>query len=152
MVDIVKFREMLLELHERINKAAGDGRIVKGVVIAVREGHMIKKLRDKEGVFLCANYPDCTGRGDADNLESQNRVLLFLLEKVPSGHHTDEEELQHYARMQRLFLLLRDELLRMEGFCGELAQGEGGMNIEWEYDIFGGWNGLSVSLNIEDHD
>ena len=24
------------------------------------------------------------------------------------------------------------------------------LTIEWEYDIFGGWNGLSVSFTLED--
>lgn len=151
MIDIVKFREILLELRARTNLASGEERIT-GVAMAVREGHMIKKLKDKEGIWLCANYPDATDTGNTDMHSSQNRVLLFLLEKVASGQHTDEEELLHYARLQRLFLLLRDELRNRESYCGEFASNGADMKIEWEYDIFGGWNGLSVSINLEDYD
>ena len=78
-------------------------------------------------------------------------VLIFLLEKVPSGQQTDEAELQHYARIQRMMRILRDALLENDAFCGELRSGDD-LLTEWEYDICGGWNGLSIGLDIEDFD
>lgn len=149
MIDIVRFREILLELRQRVNGKLGTP--IAGVVMAVREGHMQKKLRDKEGIWLCANYPDAELIGEADSHKDKNSVLIFLLEKVPSGKNTDEDELQHYAGMQRIMNLLKTELLEMDFACDDL-DADNGMLTEWEYDVFGGFNGLSVGLNLTDYD
>lgn len=149
MIDIARYREFLAELRERVNR---DSEVkIEGVAMAVREGHMAKKLKDRTGIQLCANYPDAQMQGGRDNHSDRNKVLLFLLEKVPSGQQTDEAELQHYARLQRMMRLLRYALLEMDGFCGELQTGED-LLTEWEYDVYGGWNGLSIGLNIQDYD
>ena len=47
--------------------------------------------------------------------------------------------------------ILRDALLENDAFCGELRSGDD-LLTEWEYDICGGWNGLSIGLDIEDFD
>ena len=70
---------------------------------------------------------------------------------MQSGQQTDEAELQHYARIQRMMRILRDALLENDAFCGELRSGDD-LLTEWEYDIYGGWNGLSIGLDIEDFD
>ena len=147
MIDIVRYREILAELREQVNKKSEEH--IEGIVIAVREGHMVKKLKDRTGIQLCANYPDAQMSGTFDNHSDRNKVLIFLLEKVPSGQQTDEAELQHYARIQRMMQILRDALLDMDAFCGELRFGSN-LLTEWEYDIYGGWNGLSIGLDIED--
>lgn len=149
MIDITRYREFLVELRERVNRQSDDH--IDGIVIAVREGHMMKKLKDRTGIQLCANYPDAQTQGNLDSHSDRNKVLLFLLEKVPSGQQNDEAELQHYARIQRMMRILRDALLEMDAFCGELRSGND-LLTEWEYDIYGGWNGLSIGLNIEDFD
>lgn len=150
MIDIVRFREVLLEIAQRVNTRA-DKYHIEGIVMAVREGHMQKKLRDKEGIWLCANYPDSELRGSEDSHLEKNQILLFLIEKVPSGRDNDEDELQNYARMQRLTKLLKEELLSGESFCGYF-QAEDGMTTEWEFDTFGGWNGLSIGVKVTDYD
>ena len=147
MIDIARYRELLAELRMKINE--GSEQQIEGVVMAVREGHMVKKLRERTGVQLCANYPDAQVSGNQDLRTDRNKVLLFLLEKIPSGTQTDEAELMHYAKMQRLMLKMRDALLSMNEFCGELRSGSDLM-IEWEYDVFGVWNGMSIGMNIED--
>ena len=147
MIDIKRYREWLIELKESINKAA-EGARIESVCLAVHEGHMIKKLRDRRGVQLCAKYPDAKTTGGIDNHSSDNDILLFLLEKVPSGQHDDEDELTHYARLQGLADALLQQLLEADTLCQDGEPGET-FNVEWEYDIFGGWNGLSVSFKLK---
>lgn len=149
MIDIQRYREMVLELKERVN--AKSETKIDGVAIAVSEKHLVKKLRDTAGLMLCANYPDAVSVGGGDLYTEHNALLLFLLEKVPSGKETDEEELLHYARIQRVMQLLKAELRGLDFVCGEVAGAEN-MTTEWEYDVYGGWNGMSVGLKLSDYD
>lgn len=151
MIDIKRFREWLVELKENINRQAEDIQI-EGIALAVREGHIIRKLRDRRGVILCAKYPDATTKGDGDNFCSDNDIVLFLLEKVPSGQQSDEDELAHYASLQQLMLALRDILMDSPFVCDNEMQVTSDLTIEWEYDIFGGWNGLSIGLKLQDYE
>ena len=149
MINIKRYREWLLELKEKLNRGSEDVK-VDGVVLAVHEGHLIRKLRDRRGIWLCAKYPDATVKGGADAFSTDNQMLLFLLEKVPSGQHSDEDELTHYASLQGLMDSLKTELLDGELMCDDSVRLTTNLTIEWEYDIFGGWNGLSVSFKLED--
>lgn len=149
MINIQRYREMLVELKERVNKVSRTK--IDGTVIAVSEKHLVKKLKDSMGLILCANYPDAVSQGNEDNYREQNSLLLFLIEKVPSGQETDEEELLHYARIQQVMQLLKTKLREMDFFCGEV-EGAESMTVEWEYDVFGGWNGMSIGLNLVDYD
>ena len=149
MINIQRYREMLVELKERVNKVSRTK--IDGTVIAVSEKHLVKKLKDSMGLILCANYPDAVSQGNEDNYREQNSLLLFLIEKVPSGQETDEEELLHYARIQQVMQLLKTKLREMDFFCGEVDGAES-MTVEWEFDVFGGWNGMSIGLNLVDYD
>lgn len=149
MINIQRYREMLVELKERVNKVSRTK--IDGTVIAVSEKHLVKKLKDSIGLMLCANYPDAVSQGNEDNYRERNSLLLFLIEKVPSGQETDEEELLHYARIQQVMQLLKTKLREMDFFCGEVDGAES-MTVEWEYDVFGGWNGMSIGLNLVDYD
>ncbi len=86
MINIQRYREMLVELKERVNKVSRTK--IDGTVIAVSEKHLVKQLRDCTGLMLCANYPDAVSQGNEDNYREQNSLLLFLIEKVPSGQET----------------------------------------------------------------
>ena len=149
MLQIQRYREWLLELKEKLNRGSEDVK-VDGLVLAVHEGHLIRKLRDRRGIWLCAKYPDATVKGGADAFSTDNRALLFLLEKVPSGQHSDEDELTHYASLQGLMDILKTEVQDGLLMCDDSIRLTTGLTIEWEYDIFGGWNGLSVSFTLKD--
>lgn len=149
MINIRRYREWLMELKQDVNNACHTAQI-NSVVLAVREGHMIRKLKDRRGIMLCANYPDAVVHGAADAFSTDNQMLLFLLEKVPSGQQSDEDELQHYAALQHLMNALKTELLDGQLMCDDSVRLRSDLTIEWEYDIFGGWNGLSVSFKLED--
>lgn len=149
MINILRYREILAELRARINKRSEMQ--IEGVILAVSDKHLTKKLKDQAGFFLCANFPDAESKGNADNYKEDNRLLLFLLEKVPAGDETDEDEITHYARIQDVMCILKDEIRNMKFVCGEISGGEE-INTEWEYDVFGGFNGLSIGLKLTDYD
>lgn len=149
MINIQRYREMVLELKELVNKVSPIK--IDGAVMAVSEKHLVKKLKDSTGLMLCTNYPNSDSSGGKDHYEENNGVLLFLLEKVSSGQETDEEEFLHYARIQQVMQLLKAKLREMDSFC-DIISGAENMITEWEYDVFGGWNGLSVGLKLKDYD
>ena len=149
MIDILRYREILAELRERVN--ARSEMKIEGVVIAVSDKHLVKKLKDKAGLMLCANYPDAESKGMADNYQEKNGLLLFLLEKVASGSEDDGDELLHYGKIQQVMQVMKEELRTMNFVCGEIS-GADDMNTEWEYDVFGGFNGLSIGLKLADYD
>lgn len=149
MINILRYREILAELKARIN--ARTETQIDGVVIAVSDKHLTKKLKDQAGLFLCSNYPDAESKGGADNYREDNRLLLFLLEKVPAGDETDEEEMTHYAQIQEVMQVLKEEIRSLDFVCGEISGGEE-ISTEWEYDVFGGFNGLSIGLKLADYD
>ena len=151
MLNIKRYREWLLELKLYINQQAKDAQI-ESIALAVHEGHLIRKLKDRRGIVLCAKYPDAQSTGGEDNHADANDLVLFVLEKVSSGQHTDEEELTHYARLQQLVLALVDRLRQDAPLCGSAAAAPTDFRIEWEYDIYGGWNGLSIGFKLEDYD
>ncbi len=149
MIDIVRFRELLLEIREEVNEQSEYK--ISECVLAVKEEHMTKKLKDKEGIILCANYPDAeTSFFSSDNREDSNHVFFFICEKVPSGSQDNEEELLHYARLQRIMKIMR-EVIVSDVFCDKLIVKDK-MRTEWEYSIFGGFDGLSLGLIVTDHD
>lgn len=149
MIDILQYREILAELKEKVN-ARSEMKIEK-VVVAVSDKHLTKKLKDNSGLILCANYPDAELKGQDDDYQEKNHLLLFLLEKVSSGSETDEEELLHYAHIQQVMKLLKEELRNMDFVCGEIS-GANEVSTEWEFDVFGGFNGLSIGLKLTDYD
>lgn len=149
MIDILRYRELLAELRENVN--ARSETQIEGVVVAISEKHLVKKLKDRNGLMLCANYPDSGLNGDADNYRERNKMLLFLIEKVSSGSETDEDELLHYSRIQQVMKLIKEELRSMDFACGEI-DGAKEITTEWEYDVFGGFNGLSAGFNLTDYD
>lgn len=149
MINILRYREILAELKARIN--ARTETHIDGVIIAVSDKHLTKKLRDQTGLFLCSNYPDAESKGETDNYRENNRLLLFLLEKVAAGDETEEEEMTHYARIQEVMQVLKEEIREMDFVCGEISTGKD-ISTEWEYDVFGGFNGLSIGLNLTDYD
>ena len=139
-----------MEIQVRVNERMPGA--IAGCELAVKEEHMTKKLKDKEGVILCANYPDAeTDITNSDSREDSNQVLLFVVEKVPAGKFTSEEELMHYASLQRVMKEVRSELMNNRRTCEQMEPGEK-FRTEWEYAIFGGFNGLSVGLTMMDCD
>lgn len=151
MIEIIKYGEMLQDIRGKVNQQLEPYIQIAGTILSPVEKHLIKKLKDVEGIWLCANYPSCSENSkDTDNVSGKNECLFLLLEKVPSGKHTDGEELVHYAKMQRIMLLIKELLIEANFTCDYTFQSPSHIRIEWEYEITGGWNGLSIGFELDD--
>ncbi len=147
MIQISRFREWCIELMNEVN--AGKVRI-EHLVMGVDEGHIVKKIKDKKGVCLCVNYPDAVGSGTDDNATDVQSLFFFVVEKANPGSQTDDDEMLHYGTLQDIMRLLRKAI--RESATHNCIGVEIDLNdkIEWEYQIFGGFNGLSMGVKITD--
>jgi len=151
MIDILRFREYVAELVADVNSHSDIK--IDNTVIAVKEEHMIKKIRDKSGVCLCVNYPDVDADGDGDNVSDSHSIFFFLCEKVTQGSQNDESEMQMYGKLQKLMLQLRKSIYEYRLITQQCVPiiPENKLRIEWEYQIFGGCNGLSLGLKYSEN-
>lgn len=179
MIDITRFNEMLLELQAYVNNSldAGmlsqkngywvydtlqanadgvqEGKQIDHVIVSPTESHMVKKLSDRKGICLAVKMADSdTVMETADNYREENHQLFFVLEKCSPGDFTDQTEREHYRKMQEVARLVKEYLQRI-GHNGVDCGGEETLSkpfhTEWEYQIYGGYNGLSISFDLEDY-
>lgn len=148
MINISRFREYMIERVAEVN-ALSEHRIAH-LFLGVREEHLVKKLRDSSGICLCVSYPDAESTGSDDCPRDTQKSYLFLCAKVAPGALDDEQELLSYRDLQQVMLLLRNRL-RDSSECININPEES-FRIEWEYQIFGGFNGLSMSLTFNNYD
>lgn len=148
MIPITRFREWCIELVARVN---ADTQVIDGLAMAVKEEHMVKKLKDKQGVLLGVNYPDALCNGAEDNASDDQTIYFFVVEKVNPGSQTDDDEIAHYGTLQFIMEKLRDAVRESSHLdCFGVVLNED-FRIEWEYQIFGGFNGLSMGFKITDN-
>ena len=74
---------MLLEIRQRVN--ARSEKPIEGIILAVREGHLQKKLKDAEGIWLCGNFPDAELKGGMDCIRNPTRYYCFCWRKFLQG-------------------------------------------------------------------
>ncbi|KAA6347944.1 hypothetical protein EZS27_004601 [termite gut metagenome] len=148
MIQIKKFAEILQDVRGKVNEVSV--KKITGTTLAVQENGMIKKLSDKNGVYLCGGYPSCeTDATDSDNYTAKNFCVLFLLEKKSFGSLTNMEELDFYAEMQAVAEKIQEILMAENCSCDYSFATPKKIRMEWEYNIFGGWNGISLGFEIE---
>jgi len=144
---------MMAELKVRVNAMGVEQ--IDNVIISMQEEQLIKKLKDKGGIILAANVPGAeedktiSYRGEGD-------VIMFIIEKIPAGSQTDDAEFTAYAKYQTIMLRLMKLLFGDEEgadnlICGANITAPEKLKIEWEYNIYGGYNGLSVSFKLTDN-
>lgn len=147
------FSELAAEVNSELD---GDMAVfaVKRVIASPTESHLVKKLGDKAGVSLAFRMPLADSViTDEDNYGEVNKLLFYLIEKVDPGTMNNDQELDHYNMMQRLTSMFKLRLMnRLMGndFCRTDNEMARGFHTEFEYQEFGGWNGLSVSFDIKD--
>lgn len=149
MINILQFRELCIELQHKVNDIS-DFKI-DYVVMAVREEHMVKKLQNKSGITLCVSYPDAQSSGTEDNYSDNQQAFFFLVKRLAPGQMDDETEITSYSELQDIMLNLRDVIREYYSECMNIIPEES-YKIEWEYQIFGGVNGLSMNLNFKNND
>lgn len=151
MIDIKIFREFIVELRTEVNAKADEG--IDCIKMAATESGLIKKLKDHKGIILCSNFPDADKElVNGDNWKEVNHVLLFVLEKVPSGSQTDGDEFLHYGKLQSIMERVKGILENENFLCGQHLRVGGRIRTEWEYNIYGGFNGLSLSFDLMNYD
>lgn len=149
MINILQFRELCIELQHKVN-AISDSQI-DTVVMAVREEHMVKKLQNKLGITLCVSYPDAQSSGTEDNYTDNQQAFFFVVKRLTPGQLDDETEITTYAELQDIMLNLRDVIRDYYSECMGIIPEES-YKIEWEYQIFGGVNGLSMGVTFQNND
>lgn len=150
MINILEFREIVAGIKAKVNEVCENK--IESCILAVKEEHLQKKIADKPGVILCANFPDAEmQREHTDRYSEDNVILLFLLEKRNAGEYTDEEEIIHYNKMQSIMQEIKKHIGESYFECKELTTGPK-IRTEWEYNIYGGFNGLSIGFTLADYD
>lgn len=149
MIDIKAFREYISELVYKTNQELENK--IEHIVLSVNESHMTKKLQNKSGVCLCVSYPDAQAVGVSDNVKDSQQAFIFVCQRVSPGQLDEEGELALYCELQHIMLVFRDSLRGAESDCVDIIPEES-YKIEWEYQIFGGLNGLSMGLKFTSYD
>lgn len=149
-MDIRYYRELLVEWANRINETQADEGI-RSVHMAVLESHLIRKISNQKGVLLCANYPDYKRVSEEDSSSREYSCVLYLIEKVPSGSLKEEEEFAHYGKIDGLMKQLVQLVESGAWTCSPCRMEAKQLKVEWEYDIFGGFNGQSISFKLEEY-
>lgn len=124
---------------------------VKGYVIASTEEQGKKKLKDKEGVRLVAVYPEYALAGEQDAAKTEHQLLFFTVVRESEGQ-SDEKELKQYQNTQDAIIKLKEYLLGEESSdltCKLFPNAEiTSVEIEPEYNIFGGYLGWSLKIQL----
>lgn len=130
------------------------GKKIDQVLVSATEAHIIKKVKDKNGIVLASKMPDTDSEiRTADEYLENNHCLIFLFEKINPGSINDVVERQHYAKIQDIMKLVKEWILNHGLNSSEDDGGETlskTIRTEWEYQIYGGFNGLSISFDLKD--
>ena len=144
MIRITNFKTLL-------NQLCTDIANVDGNVLVANEKHLVKRLSDKDGVWLGVTIPSADPESaNEDSIAENNIVWIFVLEKVDPGSLTEDEELAHYQKIQDIVSdiknWLRDKKLEANEFLEYLNLQS--LHTDPEYQ-FGGWNGWSINFNFD---
>lgn len=149
MINILQFRELCIELQHKVNDICDDK--IDYVAMAVREEHIVKRLQNKKGIVMCVSYPDAQSSGTEDNYTDTQQVFFFIVQRLAPGQLDDETEIATYATLQDIMLNLREVIREYYSECMDIIPEES-YKIEWEYQIFGGVNGLSMGVTFQNND
>lgn len=152
MINIIDYESWLATLRSEVNNQMSSDIQIENCLLAADESQLTKRLVDKTGFVLCSSFPDAElDARTTDNYSEENRLLLYVLYKNASGALTYEEELLLYAKLQAIMQAVKMIILSSKADCN-LFQFSGKIRTEWEYNQFGGFNGISIGLNVKDHD
>ena len=152
MIPINDYRQFIAEL---INYAKQQADIDSDITIrlAVTESQLINLLKDLSGIVVAGNIPGAD-ISKSSFFQSEGECLLMVLEKMPEDEQGLEQEYTRFARLQQLMTEIVKLLTNYDGFDRFCDKGEidysRPLNIEWEYNTYGGFNGLSVTFRLRD--
>ena len=158
MIEVNLYRQFMAELATKVAKAFNDefhpqpDISFAKVVPAMNEGQLITLLKDLSGILLCGNVPGAE-LTKGTYVESEAQCILYILEKSPKDRQGSDWEFDRFAVTQHLMSKLCEILLGRDAFTmlcesGQMAVGH--LNVEPEYNIYGGFNGWSVTFKLPD--
>lgn len=152
MIQINDYRQFIAEL---INYARQQAGIEDSITIrlAVTESQLVNILKDLNGIVVAGNIPGAD-LSRSSYFQSEGECLLMVLEKMPEDEQGLESENERFATLQRLMVEIIRLLTNQDGFDRFCDKGEidytRPLHIEWEYNTYGGFNGLSVTFRLRD--
>lgn len=155
MIPINNYRQFVVEL---INYACQTLEIEDAPTIrlAVTESQLINLLKDQDGIVVAGNIPGSDISRSSGWFQSDGECLLMVLEKMPEDEQGLETEFDRYATLQSLMTEIVKLLINIDGFdrfCDKsTVDYSRPLTIEWEYNTYGGFNGLSVTFRLKDKD
>lgn len=149
MIPINDYRQFVAELAARASQLSGVA--VDHVRLAVTESQLISLLKDLPGIIVCGNIPGAEIT-TTQYWRTEHQCLLMVLQKMPTDWQGTEQENSALASMQQLM----EQMVRLiagDDFQQELCDRaqldtSAHMNIEWEYNQYGGLHGLSVAFRL----
>lgn len=151
MIAINDYRQFIAELTAAASRLSGVK--VSCVRLAVTEPQLVTLLKDLSGTVVAGKVPDY----DLTNggfWKSGGECLLMVLEKLPRDGQGTEAEYKSYERMQQLMSAILRLLVgeTFQEFCdhGEVDFAEG-IRVEWEFNTYGGFSGLSAVFHLRDN-
>ena len=151
MIPLKDYQQFVAEL---VAKASELCKVrVDKIRLAVSESQLVTLLKDQPGVVVAGNIPGMELSHPVSFWLSEGECLLAVLERMPDDYQGTWREYEEYARLQRLM----DQIVRLligedfQEFCdkGEVDFSRP-LNVEWEYNQYGGMNGLSVTFRLKD--
>lgn len=152
MIPINDYRQFVSEL---VNSAKTKAKIDDNITIrlAVTETQLLNLLKDKAGIVVAGNIPGAE-ISKSSWFQSEGECLLMVLEKMPEDYQGTESEFESYSKLQQLMIEIVRLLTNYDGFDNFCNKGEVDYSrplvVEWEYNTYGGFNGLSVTFKLKD--
>lgn len=152
MIPISSYRQFIAEL---INYAIQSTGIEDDITIrlAVTESQLVNLLKDLDGIVVAGNIPGAEITNKSYFM-SEGECLLMVLEKMPRDEQGMDREFVRLEKLQGLMVEIVKILTNYDGFNRFCDQGTVDytrpINVEWEYNSYGGFNGLSVTFKLRD--
>lgn len=151
MIPIQDYQQFIAELTAKASQLSGVH--VDKIRLAVTESQLVTLLKDQPGVIVCGNIPGMDLSSSGSYWLSEGECLLMVLERMSDDHQGTSLEYHEYARLQQLMQQLVRLLIGedFQEFCdkGEVDTSRP-LTVEWEYNQYGGFNGLSVTFRLKD--
>lgn len=153
MIHIKRYRELINTVVTNVNaQLVGDK--ISDFILSPTEQQATKKISDKPGILILAKMPPTSSEIlSKDDYSENNQCLIFILKKVDISAVDDNDEIEIYADLQGIMQLVKQEILNLgmnNGITSETETLSKPFRTEWEYQIYGGFNGLSLSFDLRD--
>lgn len=154
MISVLVIKDVIDKMISQLNDEIVDkDDQIQSVFFSPSENHFVKRLGDAKGIVLAIKMPDADTESDSkDNYAEQNHFLIYILEKTDPGKLSFEKELVRYNYLQALTSKIKKWLWEnLMSIQREEIRFSKSFHTEWEYQIKGGWNGLSISFDLENY-